>query len=761
MRNKVNVVCLKWGTKYGVEYVNKLYSAIAKNTKIPFKFHCFTDDASGLDKKIIAHDLPYKNLEGWWNKLYLFSDDIKIPSGERIFYVDLDTLITKNIDDLMSVKSSKITVLRDFMFGIAKSTTTVGSGLMSWSHGTYTHIWKAFIADPDGAVEMMTPHGDQAWVEHMVPEHRREYWQDILPGRVVSFKIHCSKGLPPKASVVCYHGIPSIPDSAIKQTKTGRFNFPAQPWVMNYWTYDVKPNMNAAFMNPSSSSASVYYAMIPARDIFGMVGRCGGGHNTVWEDWSDIGKLKRKIIIEEFEAGMDKLCGHYAKLEQSVLQEGFRNPIIITCGKPQRRKLSHLPPEMLEKDPSELLLLEGFTGGSRLWVAQKYDLKVPCIINDFTGRFKDLQPLRTADEVKAYFKDTPRFLALDANKGAMEAFDQNKVGYHLGLEWTEDKVLPHRTMLWINAMNRQGYVVQPLPEIVTKILIDRGIRNQHDNIERLSPVQPKQIKSKQPVPDSIPKVTYRDTVVIVTGGFDPIHSGHIEYLKEAKAMGNKLVVGLNSDEWLSRKKGKAFMPMRERKAVISNLSFVDEVIEFDDSDDHAIDAIRIVREKNPKSYLVFANGGDRNASNIPEMEYTDPGLVFKFNVGGSDKKNSSSWILQEWKAPKTERDWGYYRVLHEVPGMKVKELTVEPGQSLSMQRHQDRAEYWIVSEGACVVYSKMPNGYNLPPQNLKLHQGFNVHKGDWHQLTNPYDVPCRLVEIQYGDRCEEEDIERE
>jgi quercetin dioxygenase-like cupin family protein len=94
---------------------------------------------------------------------------------------------------------------------------------------------------------------------------------------------------------------------------------------------------------------------------------------------------------------------------------------------------------------------------------------------------------------------------------------------------------------------------------------------------------------------------------------------------------------------------------------------------------------------------VFANGGDRTQANIPEMSVQDSQVSFAFGVGGEDKRNSSSWILQEWKAPRTERQWGYYRVLHEVPGMKVKELTVDPGQSLSMQRHQHRAEYWIVS----------------------------------------------------------------
>jgi mannose-6-phosphate isomerase-like protein (cupin superfamily) len=131
-----------------------------------------------------------------------------------------------------------------------------------------------------------------------------------------------------------------------------------------------------------------------------------------------------------------------------------------------------------------------------------------------------------------------------------------------------------------------------------------------------------------------------------------------------------------------------------------------------------------------------------------------------FGVGGEDKKNSSSWILQEWKAPKTERPWGYYRVLHETPGMKVKELTVNPHQSLSMQRHRLRHEYWIINDGAAVVNSMTPGEYALPPKQLHKHAEHHVPLLEWHQLTNPYDMPLKVVEIQYGERCVEEDIER-
>ena len=249
-------------------------------------------------------------------------------------------------------------------------------------------------------------------------------------------------------------------------------------------------------------------------------------------------------------------------------------------------------------------------------------------------------------------------------------------------------------------------------------------------------------------------------IVLITGGFDPLHSGHIAYFKAAKTLGDMLIVGLNSDDWLVRKKGAAFMPWNERLCIINNLSMVDEVYTFDDEDGSAKHFIQQARAHYPDAELIFANGGDRTKDNIPEMDVVDSNLTFVFGVGGENKMNSSSWILQEWKAPKTERQWGYYRVLHEVPGMKVKELTVNPGCSLSMQRHNLRAEYWIVSEGQAVVNRATPLDYQLPPAPLDKHDQLHVVKQEWHQLTNPYEHPLKIVEIQYGEQCVEEDIER-
>lgn len=242
-------------------------------------------------------------------------------------------------------------------------------------------------------------------------------------------------------------------------------------------------------------------------------------------------------------------------------------------------------------------------------------------------------------------------------------------------------------------------------------------------------------------------------VVLCTGGFDPLHSGHIEYFKAARALGNILVVGINSDTWLARKKGRAFMPGYERVAIIENLAVVDHCILFNDDDNSSIEAIHNVRELYPNSEIIFANGGDRTAENIPEMSVKD--VEFVFGVGGDNKKNSSSWILDEWKASRTERSWGYYRDLQdEVLGTKVKELTINPKQSLTMQRHFDRAEHWHISSGHCRV--------ELEDQTitLQLHDHYHVPAETWHRLHNPFSVPCKIVEIQYGIACDEEDIER-
>jgi len=247
-------------------------------------------------------------------------------------------------------------------------------------------------------------------------------------------------------------------------------------------------------------------------------------------------------------------------------------------------------------------------------------------------------------------------------------------------------------------------------------------------------------------------------IVLVTGGFDPLHSGHIKYFRDAAKLGNKLYVGLNSDKWLANKKGKPFLPLDERMTVVKALSMVTDVITFDDNDGTACDAIKQLLDKYPNDSIIFANGGDRNLSNIPEMTLTDPRLHFEFSIGGTDKLNSSSWILNNWKSLDTvERSWGYWRVLDNKQTVKVKELVIYPGATLSDQRHSFRSEHWYIIKGECCIDVDLDG---VKTVTLTENKTMIIPTNTWHRAYNVTDVPCHVIEIQYGKECTEEDIER-
>jgi len=245
-------------------------------------------------------------------------------------------------------------------------------------------------------------------------------------------------------------------------------------------------------------------------------------------------------------------------------------------------------------------------------------------------------------------------------------------------------------------------------------------------------------------------------LVVVTGGFDPLHTGHIAYIQSAKRLGDHLFVGVNSDEWLAKKKGQPFMSVDERRHIVGSLKDVDATVTFDDSDGSAIALLEDLKKSYPYAKIIFANGGDRTAENIPEMIVKD--IEFCFGVGGYDKINSSSVILDDWKNQKTIRPWGWYRVLDDKSTHKVKELTIDPGKSLSFQKHNLRNEFWYILKGICKIKTEL-NGITDIVEKAE-HQTYNIAKGIWHKAFNPSDEPCYILEIQTGTSCVETDIER-
>ena len=144
------------------------------------------------------------------------------------------------------------------------------------------------------------------------------------------------------------------------------------------------------------------------------------------------------------------------------------------------------------------------------------------------------------------------------------------------------------------------------------------------------------------------------------------------------------------------------MPFHEREIIISNLEIVDEVLGFDDDKQGSCSlALEKIKSKYPEDEIIFCNGGDRKAENIPEMSVE--GITFKFGVGGDYKINSSSSILKEWQFDGEERVWGKFYNLFRDHRLKLEELIIEPGKGMSFQRHQKRNEIWFVSKGSCLV----------------------------------------------------------
>lgn len=211
-------------------------------------------------------------------------------------------------------------------------------------------------------------------------------------------------------------------------------------------------------------------------------------------------------------------------------------------------------------------------------------------------------------------------------------------------------------------------------------------------------------------------------LILVSGGFDPLHIGHLKYLQEAAAFGD-VIVALNSDAWLLRKKGFVFHGFEDRKAILKALSCVAAVYAVDDSDNTVKEAILKLKP------YAFAKGGDRTSVNTPEVDLCNElGVHLIWNVGG-EKIDSSSELVKKL--------WGSYEVLAEGPGYKVKRLTLLPGKSTSLQSHSERCEHWIFPK---------TNQYRFVTRDAR------------HQLSGG-DEGLTVIEVQTGD-CREEDIIR-
>lgn len=206
---KLNLVCVKWGEKYSAEYVNILFDMVIRNmTPREAKFICFTDDATGLDPRIEVRPLP-GNLDGWWNKIYLFKEGV-FENGERVVFFDLDTLVINALDRILSY-GGEFATLRDFY-----RPNGLQSSVMCWEAGKLNHFWTEFEKREFPNIEG----GDQAFIESLNPEV--DLLQELFPGKFVSYKVNCINGPNKENAVIVFHGEPK-PDNC------------GSEWVSRVW----------------------------------------------------------------------------------------------------------------------------------------------------------------------------------------------------------------------------------------------------------------------------------------------------------------------------------------------------------------------------------------------------------------------------------------------------------------------------------------------------------------------------------------------
>jgi len=237
--------------------------------------------------------------------------------------------------------------------------------------------------------------------------------------------------------------------------------------------------------------------------------------------------------------------------------------------------------------------------------------------------------------------------------------------------------------------------------------------------------------------------------IVVSGGFDPVHVGHLRMFKAASALVPNLIVIVNNDNFLIEKKGYIFMPIAERMEIIEGFGVVDMVVESIDTDLTVCKTLEWLSKK--ENVKIFANGGDRDSKDaIPEAEICEQNnITMKFNVGGGKIQSSSSLVSNEIMKP-----WGSYKTFEKNKGFLVKRITVAPGETLSLQSHKHRSEHWLVASGVATVECAGEKIY------LNQFESISIPLGVKHRLLNESKKILQIVEVQFGKHLSEEDITR-
>jgi hypothetical protein len=218
--NVVTVLCVRFGNKYGIHYVQRLRNMLMRHLTVPYELVCFTDDPTPIEGVRLITQTNSGYIRGWWHKVHMF--DPHLPLKGRILYVDLDVVICDNLDKLALFQRNEFVGIRDFNRKFHASWKRLNSSVMAWNAGNQSHIWEEFVKNPNLAMRL---HGDQDWI-WKTSHTTLKFWPDewiqsykweirsknelyITGGKRAFREIRHDVVAPPGCSIAVFHGDPN------------------------------------------------------------------------------------------------------------------------------------------------------------------------------------------------------------------------------------------------------------------------------------------------------------------------------------------------------------------------------------------------------------------------------------------------------------------------------------------------------------------------------------------------------------------------